>query len=152
MSKLGRYAADRKKIEALTAAKTVAVSDCGTIFTLGLAGGFAVTLPNASDCGKGWWCKFIVKVAPTTAYTVDASSGDGNNVHGFSTYSSGSHSSAAAGARAASESDNTSGTAVDRVTFVANIAMIGDQCEWVTDGTNWYVSALAEAVDGITFD
>ena len=32
MAKSGRYSADRKKIEVLTAAKTVEVHDCGTVF------------------------------------------------------------------------------------------------------------------------
>ena len=49
MSKLGRYSADRKKIETLTADKTVEVSDCGTLFILNLATGLTASLPNASD-------------------------------------------------------------------------------------------------------
>ncbi len=151
MSKLGRYSADRKKVEALTAAKTVAVAECGTLFTLGTAGGFAVTLPNASACGKGWWCKFIVKVAPTTAYTVDASTGDGNNLHGVLNYASGSMVAGSGGATP-TQPDGTAGSAVDRVSFVANKAKIGDQCELVTDGALWYATAMAYGVDGITFD
>ena len=155
MSKIGRYSADRKKIEALTAAKTVTVADCGTIFTLGTAGGFAVTLPDAATCGKGWWCKFVVKVAPTTAYTIDASSGDGNNLHGLLTALSGTHTGdgkIASMTAAAGYGDSTAGTAVDRVTLVANKALIGDQVEFVTDGSSWYVTAQAYAFDGITFD
>lgn len=147
MSKLGRYSADRKKVEALTAAKTVAVSECGTLFTLGTAGGFAVTLPNASDCGKGWWCKFIVKVNPTTAYTIDASSGDSNNLHGVTAYSSGSVDLAALDI-----ADTTAGTAVDRVTFVADKALVGDQAEFVTDGSLWYVTSICKSPLGVTYD
>ena len=139
MSKLGRYSADRKKVEALTAAKTVEVSDCGTLFTLGTAGGFAVVLPDASSCGAGWWCRFIVKVAPTTAYTVDASSGDGNNLHG-----------AVFGAEAGA-CDSTTGTATDTITFVANKAHIGDFVELCTDGAFWYAQAMASEADGITY-
>ena len=48
MAKLGRYSADRKKIQSLTGAHTVTVPECGTIFVLNLAGGGTVTLPNAS--------------------------------------------------------------------------------------------------------
>tara|TARA_Y100000310_G_scaffold47387_1_gene43984 strand:+ start:220 stop:672 length:453 start_codon:yes stop_codon:yes gene_type:complete len=148
MSKLGRYSADRKKISALTAAKTVQTSDCGTIFTLGNVDGFAVVLPDASKCGAGWWCRFVVKVAPTTEYTIDASSGDASNMHGFVTYSSGSHTVTAGDSPA--QSSNTSGTAVDTITFVANKALIGDSCELYTDGSLWYVTLRAEAYDGIT--
>jgi hypothetical protein len=131
-----------------TVAKTVEVPDCGTVFTLGTAGGFAVTLPNASDAGKGWWCKFVVKVAPTTAYTINCTAGDGDNLHGLLTYASGAH-AAGHGPVAA---DATNGTGVDVVTFVANKAKIGDQVELVTDGALWYATAIGFAHDGITFD
>lgn len=58
MAKLGRYSADRKKIEALTSDKTVEVSDCGTVFTAdSSAGAIEITLPTPAAAGKGWWCK-----------------------------------------------------------------------------------------------
>ncbi|MAL15881.1 MAG: hypothetical protein CL554_20965, partial [Algoriphagus sp.] len=140
--------ADRKKIEALTAAKTVEVADCGTIFTLGTAGGFAVVLPDAASCGPGWWCKFIVKVNPTGGdYTVDASAGDLNNLHGVTAYSSGS-----ADHGAHDLADTTNGTAVDRVTIKQNKAKIGDQVELVSDGTLWYVTALSKDPLAVTYD
>ena len=140
MAKLGRYSADRKKIEALTAAKTVEVADCGTIFTLGTAGGFAVVLPDASACGNGWWCKFIVKVAPSGGdYTIDASSGDGNNVHALLL-------TAETGAAA-----STAGTAVDQVAIKDGKGNIGDQVEYVTDGALWYVRADSAENDAILF-
>jgi uncharacterized protein YgfB (UPF0149 family) len=60
MAKSGRAFADRKKVQSITAAYSVTVADCGTIFTLDLAAGFTVTLPSVADAGKGWWCKFIV--------------------------------------------------------------------------------------------
>ena len=148
MDKLGRYSADRKKIEALTAAKTVEVADCGTVFTLGTAGGFAVVLPNASDCGAGWWCKFIVKVSPTGGnYTIDASSGDGNNLHGVTAYSSGSIDVASLDL-----ADSTNGTAVDRITIVQNKAKIGDQVELVSDGALWYVTGMTKDPAAVTYD
>jgi len=139
MSKLGRYSADRKKVEALITTKTVDVSDCGTLFTLGLAGGFTVSLPNASDAGKGWWCKFIVKVAPTTAYLVNVTDADGNNLYGSVQGSEGG------------AGDLTNGTGTDVITFVANKAQIGDQVELVTDGTNWYAQTQCEQDDAVTY-
>ena len=139
MSKLGRYSADRKKVEALTAAKTVAVSDCGTLFTLGTAGGFTVTLPNASDAGKGWWCKFIVKVAPSTAYIVNLTDGDGDILFGSVQGSEGG------------AGDLTNGTGTDVLTFVADKAQIGDQVELITDGTYWYAQTQCEQDDAVTY-
>ena len=142
MGKLGRYSSDRKKIEALTAAKTVEVADCGTIFTLGTAGGFAVVLPDASSCGNGWWCKFIVKVAPSGGdYTIDASSGDGNNLHAVAVTSE--HDQGTAG--------HTNSTAVDQVTLADGKSKIGDQVELVTDGALWYVVAHVQEHDAVTF-
>ena len=60
MSKLGRYSADRKKIETLNSDVTLKEADCGTIFGL-LSGSsaFTVTLPPLADAGRGWWCKFV---------------------------------------------------------------------------------------------
>ena len=66
MSKLGRYSADRKKIESVTGtSKTIAVADCGTAFimaTPGASGACTYTLPAPATAGKGWWCKFIVNI------------------------------------------------------------------------------------------
>ena len=59
MSKLGRYSADRKKVETLAATKTITVADCGTLFictTHNITG----TLPDAATAGAGWWAKFII--------------------------------------------------------------------------------------------
>ena len=142
MAKLGRYSAQRRKVEALTEAKTVEVHDCGTEFTLGTAGGFAVVLPDASAAGAGWWCRFTAKVAPTTAYTIDASAADGNNIHG--NVLSGEDDNDG------SDTDSTSGTAVDRITFVANKAQIGDWAEVWTDGTFWYATLSSTQRDGMT--
>ena len=67
MSKLGRYAADRKKITALTTeATSIQPAACGTVFMLdGTSYSADVThsLPHPSEAGAGWWCKFIVKTA-----------------------------------------------------------------------------------------
>ncbi len=142
MAKLGRYSAQRRKVEALTAAKTVEVHDCGTEFTLGTAGGFAVVLPDASAAGAGWWCRFTVKVAPTTAYTVDASANDADNIHG--NVLSGEDDNDG------TDTSNTANTAVDTITFVANKSKIGDSVEVWTDGTFWYATGNSTERDGMT--
>ena len=75
MSKSGRYASNRLKVENLTAtAKTVDVADCGTIFTVGAAA-TAVVLPLLSSAGKGWWCRFVVGAADTVQCDITLGAG-----------------------------------------------------------------------------
>ena len=57
MSKLGRYSAQRRKVEVLTGTKTLTVADCGTYFTIGSAAA-VITLPTVAEAGPGWWCEF----------------------------------------------------------------------------------------------
>ena len=129
MSKLGRYSADRKKIEALTAAKTVVVSDCGTIFTCDSSGGaFTVTLPTAANAGKGWWCKI---------FRIDDAGGD---------VTIGVNSDQCYGVEVSEtcvEIDATS----DIVLAGANAGL---QAEFISDGTNWLVLAHGVAAGSIT--
>ena len=47
MSKLGRYSADRKKIDTIGAATTLTVADCGTIFMVSSFTG-AIILPSVN--------------------------------------------------------------------------------------------------------
>jgi len=137
MAKLGRYSADRKKIEALTATKTVEVADCGTIFTLDAAAGFTVTMPSIATAGKGWWCKFIVKTSVTSnGYTIDLSGSDA--VTGVIVCSA--------------DGTATDSTGVAQAVFVANAAIIGDQLEMVTDGVRWYATGHCNAHTGIDME
>ena len=149
MAKLGRYSADRKKIQELTAAYTVQVADCGTIFLLNSATEFATTLPAVADAGKGWWCKFIVKAAPASAdYTIVKASGDAATViHGVSAYSSGSVDVAALDL-----ADTTSGTGEQTITIKDGKAKQGDQIELICDGENYYATCLMKDPAAITFD
>jgi hypothetical protein len=142
MSKLGRYSAQRRKVETLTAAKTVEVAECGTEFLLNSATEFAVALPNASDAGQGWWCRFTVKAAPDGAsYTVVATDADGDNIHGV----------VLSAEDAAGSGDSTGGTGTDVITFVNGKAKQGDWCEIWTDGTDWYAVSAVTEQDGITY-
>jgi len=149
MAKLGRYSADRKKIQELTSAYTVQVADCGTIFLLNSATEFATTLPTVSAAGKGWWCKFIVKAAPASAdYTIVKASGDAATViHGVSAYSSGSIDVAALDL-----ADTTSGTGEQTITIVDGKAKQGDQIELICDGENYYATCLMKDPAAVTFD
>ena len=83
MAKLGRYSADRKKVESLTADKTVEASDCGTIFVVNLAtGGVDVTLPSVASAGKGWWIKVLcgTTVTGTANHTIVEDTSSDTNV------------------------------------------------------------------------
>lgn len=156
MSKSGRYSADRKKIEAIeSAAKTVEVSDCGTIFTLDLeTSAMAVTMPNCSAAGNGWWCKFIVRGNPRTGdYVItgsgDASEGvDGGRFIAATMYASGSGAKVDGGCPTPVTAG--SGSNFDTITINKNIAVPGDQIELVCDGNNWYATVLSFASDGVT--
>ena len=141
MAKSGRAFADRKKIEDLTGAKTVEVHDCGTIFTLNAAAGGAIVLPDAAQAGAGWWCKFILGTKNTGgAWTIDASSGDGNNVYNIVLDEAGGN------------EDSHGATAGDLISITANTGEIGCQVELVTDGSSWFATSISNATGAITSD
>jgi len=81
MAKLGRYSADRKKIEAITADKTVEVSDCGTVFSVYASSAVELTLPTVAAAGKGWWIKVVT--TDTTAATTVVTAGSENKFLGY---------------------------------------------------------------------
>ena len=149
MAKLGRYSADRKKIQELTATYTVKVADCGTVFLLNSATEFVTTLPAAASAGNGWWCKFIVKAAPSGAdYTIVKASGDAATViHGVSAFSSGSAVNVPL-----TLADTTAGTGEQTITVVDGKALQGDQIELICDGTNYYATCIMKSNEAITFD
>ena len=133
MSKSGRAFADRKKVEVLTAAKTVEVADCGTLFVLNLAGGFTVTLPSIATAGNGWWCKFIVRTAPSGGdYVIDLNGSD-----------------AITGVVVTGATGATDSTGTAEVQFKDGAAVQGDQLEIVCDGNRWYAVAHCNAATGI---
>ena len=138
MSKLGRYSADRKKIEALTASKTVEVADCGTIFTVDPGGDMTITMPSATDAGKGWWCKIIVHES--------AGASDGYLAQVVNVSFSGQ----VVLGHVVSVADAAGDTAVandDFFNFTAN-ATGGDMIEAICDGTRWYVYGMVAAAGG----
>ena len=141
MAKLGRYAAQRKKIEDLTEAKSITVADCGTIFTIGSAS-LTHTLPLLADAGKGWWCRFVVN-DETAATVIDQNGSDtANQMVG--------HVKSFTDNAAVQLSPATEGTAFDKITFSTNVVQ-GDWVEVYTDGTLWYVcgESCSGAADAI---
>ena len=132
MSKLGRYSADRKKIQDVdttNATITVDVADCGTIFVLkNSATAITMNMPSASKAGKGWWCKWVaLQVGGSGDVTIALNSDDLNT--GFGTVLSGAN-KAPGGVLVHSGSDGWK--------FDVSACAVGDQLEVFTDGTNWY--------------
>lgn len=119
--------------ETLSAARTLKAAESGRTLFLDLAGGFAVTLPPPAF---GLKYSFIVKTAPTTAYTV-VTQGSSNIIVGL-------HMSAAA-------AGGDTGATDDTISFVANQAVAGDKVEVVSDGAKWYAYAASKVLAGITF-
>ena len=138
MAKLGRYSADRKKIEALSADKTLAVADCGTIFTLEGNSALTITLPTAAAAGKGWWCKFILNADDNgTDHVITRASGDSNNIHVVNVC-----------AGDGSAAISSASTAQMKITLEGQHSEIGDQYELVCDGSLWFVTAITATHQG----
>ena len=101
-------------------------------YFLTLAGGFTTTLP-APRAGSRY--KFIVAVAPTTAYII-VTEGGSNILYGTI-----NEITATAGVTIAAQ---------DTLNFVANTSLIGDWAVFESDGTNWYVHGAGQVDNGIT--
>jgi hypothetical protein len=128
-----------RPVEDLITTKVLVAADSGKILTLGLVGGFDTKLPAPAP---GLFFDFVVKVAPTTAYTITSNGTTQNVIHGLN---------ATNDVNSATDPDLTGGTAVDVITFVANKALIGDRVQALCDGTLWYAIAYSNVFDAITF-
>lgn len=131
----------KRVIVALTAASTLTTQQSGSLITLGTAGGFEVTLPSVAT-SSGVWYDFVIKVAPTTAYTVVCSASE-NKFHGLIVTND---------VNSGTDADFTNGTAADRISFVANKALIGDRVQLLCDGSFWYSIVYTSVFDGVTID
>ena len=134
MAKLGRYSADRKKVESLTATKTVEVAECGTVFTVVGDAAISINLPTIATAGKGWWCKVIKTGAAAGGQdvTIAAHADDG------STPMMGAE---VGGTAAVMNGDDI---------VIEDAANKGTQVEILCDGTNWQVLAHSVLAGGIT--
>lgn len=130
---LGISSADA--VQTLAAAKTVTAAETGTTFFLGLAGGFTTTLPAPA---AGLRYKFVVSVDPTTSYVIVTNGGadimkGGVNELEVDTADDGPY-------------DNNA----DTLNLVANIAVVGDWVEFISDGTSWFFTGQTNADGGVT--
>ena len=140
MAKLGRYSADRKKVQAITAAYTVKVADCGTIFTLpGGTDSYNITLPTLAAAGKGWWCKFILLADKgSNAQLIQAASGDEDTIIA----------AVYGGLDDNSPSDNVlNDLAADAIRIPASNAQGGDCIEFICLGDKWHAQAFSTGTD-----
>ena len=123
------------KVETVTAANVITAAENGKTFYLSLAGGFASTLPLPA---VGLKYKFVVKTAPTTAYTI-ATNGGANLFRG------------GINELEVDTGDDGPYSAVgDLISFVANVAVVGDWVSVESDGTSWYITGQTNADGGIT--
>jgi hypothetical protein len=119
----------------LTSATTLVAADSGKTFLLNLATGFTVTLPANSTVGFN--ARFIVGIAPTTAYIIAAATADtiGGTVL-----------SASGGAE-----DTEGAFTGDQVNFVANTALAGDRVAIeILTATQIWANGICSAAGGIT--
>jgi len=135
MSKLGRYSADRKKVETLTAAKVVEVAECGTLFMCDFGGAVNLDLPDPAAAGKGWWCKFIV---------ADATLGGAATIRVLDAAGSAQANKIAAVSLCATDAADDANDDADTVT-IASAAVRGTQVEFVCDGSHYYAVANSAA-------
>ena len=122
-------------VEVVTATNVITAAETGKTFFLSAAAGFVSTLPTAA---AGLRFKFIVKTAPTSnGYTII-----------------GTPEAKIQGTVAASGAEDTVNGVVavdeDNVILVANQAIVGDEVEFISDGTNWYVTGNVNTFAAIT--
>ena len=129
MAKLGRYSANRIKVESITESKQLEVHDCGTLLLLDAAAGCTVTLPSVAEAGKGWWVRFVIStnVSSNTLVITEKTSEDTDVLVG--------------GINELETDDTEDGPSTTGATTItiANAAdTVGDFVEFVCDGSKFY--------------
>lgn len=122
-------------VETLTASKTLTAADSGKTLYLGVAGGLTATLPAPQP---GLRFKFVVSVAPTTAYVITTNGGDDIMIGGVNEL------------EVDTGDDGPYDDDADTLNFVASVAVVGDYVEMESDGTSWYFNGQTNADGGIT--
>lgn len=121
--------------ERLITTRVLTAADSGKTFGLALANGFTVTLPALA---AGLSFKFLIEIAPTTAYIIASTEGDNISLTG----------GAADGAAIVV---NSAGFSADQVNLVANKALIGDIVDVYAVGTaGWAAVAIVGDNEGVT--
>ena len=129
----------RKKIAKITAAKTIDVADCGTLFMVSnpTGGTYVVTLPSPSTAGVGWHCKFV-------------NSNVSGNMTNIVRIDGAASTMAAVVVDGGSTTANIDGAAANQFVNFLAASLHGDWCEVWTDGTYWYAEAWSGINAGMT--
>ena len=129
MAKLGRYSADRKKVESITADKSLIAADCGTLMVLNIASGCTVTLPSVAEAGKGWWVRFVIgtNVSSNTVVITEKTTADTDVLRGGINE-----------LEVDTSDDGPSTDGATTITIANALDTVGDFVEFICDGTNFY--------------
>jgi len=129
MAKLGRYSANRIKVESITESKQLEVHDCGTLLLLDAAAGCTVTLPSVADAGKGWWVRLVVSTncSSNTIVITEKTSEDTDVLRGGINE-----------LEVDTSDDGPSTTGATTITIANALDTVGDFVEFVCDGTRFY--------------
>lgn len=121
--------------EVVTATNVITATESGKTFFLSAAAGFESTLPTAA---AGLRFRFIVKTSPTSnGYTITGSPAD--KIQGT-----------IASNGAETEANGVAASDADNIILVANQAVVGDWVEFLSDGTNWYVTGEVGLLAAVT--
>lgn len=120
-------------VETVITTNVLTAAESGSTYFLDLAAGFVTTLPAPQS---GLRFTFIVKTAPTTAYTI-VTSASANIIKG--------------NANSVAGDAGDSGTTDDTINFVAGQSVAGDKVELYCDGTSWFAYAITRVAAGVTF-
>ena len=122
-------------VEVVAATNIITAAESGKTFFLADAGGFTSTLP-APAAGLNF--RFIVSVSPTTAYIIATNAGADIMIGGVNEL----------------ETDTTEDGPyddnADTFNFVANVALVGDWVDFVSDGTSWFFNGQVKADGAVT--
>lgn len=128
-------ARDAEPAEVVTATNVITADESGKTFFLATAGGFTSTLPAPA---LGLKFKFIVSVAPTTAYIITTNAGADIMIGGINEL------------EVDTGDDGPYDNNADTLNFVASVAVVGDWVEFVSDGTSWFFTGQTNADGGVT--
>jgi len=121
--------------EVVTTTNVITADESGKTFYLSLAGGFTSTLPAPA---LGLKFKFIVAIAPTTAYVITTNGGADIMIGGINEL------------EVDTADDGPYDNNADTINFVASVAAVGDYIEMESDGTSWYFHGQTNLDGGVT--
>ena len=122
-------------VETVITTNVITAAESGKTFFLSLANGFTSTLP-APAAGLNY--RFVVAIAPTTAYVIATNGGADIMIGGVNELETDTG------------DDGPYDDNADAFNFVANVAVVGDWVDFVSDGTSWYFNGQVKADGAVT--